>query len=207
MSEEKKIIAFAGYAKSGKTTAAEYFQKHNWTRKAFADPLKMMIIIGMGIDSKYVYDPLYKEVLIPGLGLSGRKLMQEIGCMFRDDLPKRCPELFSHGGSFWLWRLLRPDPDGSSIPKHVSNCMNKIINSDNASDTHTDGICIEDARFPDEFKGIKNLGGKIIRIKRDNLTDVRNHISEVEDCSYDDYTITNNGSIDELHKKLSDYIS
>jgi hypothetical protein len=69
---------------------------------------------------------------------------------------------------------------------------------------------ITDVRFPNELKAIKDKGGIIIRVNRDNGTkaiDVNPHVSETSlDNATFDYVIDNSGSIDELVDKVVEVI-
>ena len=61
---------------------------------------------------------------------------------------------------------------------------------------------ITDVRFPNEFRSIKNKGGITIRVNRPNLPESF-HLSEISLNSAEcDYTIDNNGNIEELIEKI-----
>jgi hypothetical protein len=63
---------------------------------------------------------------------------------------------------------------------------------------------VSDVRFPHEADEIKELGGIIIRIYRDNLPNNDNHASETEmEEIRHDHMIFNNGTIDQLKKKIN----
>ena len=65
---------------------------------------------------------------------------------------------------------------------------------------------ITDVRFLNEANAIKERGGILIKIERDNGTE-STHISETALDSYDidtfDYTINNNGTLEDLAKKVN----
>jgi hypothetical protein len=92
-----------------------------------------------------------------------------------------------------------------------------------------DNIVISDCRFPNEVKTIKKSGGKIIWVKRgelplwydtavqavkgslaaqDSLKEQKIHPSEWSwlDCNFDEQ-VSNNGSIDDLYKKIELIVS
>lgn len=60
-------------------------------------------------------------------------------------------------------------------------------------------LIITDVRFPNEANAIGNREGILIRVNRDGL-DNDNHISEtsLDDYKYFDYTINNNGTLEDL---------
>jgi hypothetical protein len=75
----------------------------------------------------------------------------------------------------------------------------KIAASKIANASPGDRHVISDVRFANEVASIKSQGGVIIRIIRPGVEPVRSHVSEsnVGDLDWD-YTILNNGSIDDL---------
>ena len=72
-------------------------------------------------------------------------------------------------------------------------------------------VCITDVRFPNEVELIHSLGGKVIRIDRDGCQPVNGHASETAVDGMEDCTLTNNGTIKDLHNSvavaLSDFSS
>lgn len=88
------IIGLTGRAGSGKDTLASYLVVHHgFTQLAYADPIRDMLELGMGIESHHLRED--KESLIPWLGVSGRHLMQTLGTEWGRDLIRQD-----------LWRLL-----------------------------------------------------------------------------------------------------
>ncbi len=71
------IIAFAGKKGTGKTTAAEYFEKRGFKLINFADSLKHQLM-SLGLTREQVYGSL-KEVAPDGCLLTPRDLMQTVG--------------------------------------------------------------------------------------------------------------------------------
>lgn len=63
---------------------------------------------------------------------------------------------------------------------------------------------ITDVRFPNEVTSIKQRGGIVIRLERDSATGVGVHESETSLDTYTefDYTIQNNGTVDELVEQV-----
>jgi hypothetical protein len=103
----------------------------------------------------------------------------------------------------------------------VASLENKIIKSNT-------NVVISDCRFPNEVQAIHDLGGSIIRVQRgelpewypdaelavkgsvvaiNSLKDKNIHISEwAWICSKYDILINNDGNVDELYGKVSEYI-
>jgi hypothetical protein len=66
-------------------------------------------------------------------------------------------------------------------------------------------VVCDDVRFSNEVEAIHSLGGKVIRIVRDEL-ETFGHISEAQDFGVD-YTIGNSGTIDDLSHNIDRIIS
>lgn len=73
------IIGIAGAAQSGKDTVANFLLTEiGGYRYAFANPIRRMLV-ALGIDMDDPYWQARKEVTIPVLGVSPRRLMQTLG--------------------------------------------------------------------------------------------------------------------------------
>ncbi len=72
------ILAFTGYARSGKDTAAAYLQGLGFTVFHFADPLKEAARAIFGFSERQLYGDL-KEVVDPYWGFSPREALQRFG--------------------------------------------------------------------------------------------------------------------------------
>lgn len=66
-------------------------------------------------------------------------------------------------------------------------------------------VVCDDVRFPNEVEAIRSMGGKVIRIVRDEL-ETFGHISEAQDFDVD-YTIGNCGTVDDLFHNIDRIIS
>lgn len=158
-------IALSGKKYSGKSTAARFLVKNmQYKEFSFADPLKKLIIDLFHIDSKYLYDPLCKEIIIPTLGVSGRELMTKIGTeMFNVDMYKHLP------------KLKETLPYGVWVNSIMSKIKDEIKKGTN--------IVVSDLRMEHELKALKELGFTTVKIERktdDNISTITNdaHISE-----------------------------
>lgn len=104
-------IGFTGLAEAGKTTATRHLvERYGAKPYMLAGPLKRLIVELFGIDVEWVMDGKLKEQELPEWGESPRRLMQEIGTMFREQLAKRLPNLAwssSTRNNFWIELLHR----------------------------------------------------------------------------------------------------
>jgi hypothetical protein len=154
------VIGLAGHAGAGKDTAAAYLvQRFGFVQAAFADPIRSMALLLLeeaGIDHRWLTDRAYKELRIPGLGVSARALMQTIGTEVGRHLHP----------SIWTRHMaLRLGLAGAGLP--------------NTYPVH-DRIVVSDVRFENEAHWVHLVGGKVIRLHRNQAAAVRTHASEAE---------------------------
>lgn len=75
-----KLIGIAGKARSGKDTIAKHlWAEHEFTRIAFADPLKAAAKSIFGLTDAQTWGDTLKEVVIPYWGMSPRQMFQLLG--------------------------------------------------------------------------------------------------------------------------------
>lgn len=103
------IIAFSGYAKSGKDTAASMIQEMypSFKIKKFSGKLKEIASILTGIPQDLFESQTFKETMIGGWDMTGREFLQKLGTdAIRDGLHKDAwvMSLFSdyHEKDNWL---------------------------------------------------------------------------------------------------------
>jgi hypothetical protein len=172
------IIGLTGNKFCGKDTFANYLiKKHNFIRFAFADCLKSVCKDIFLLSEEQVNGKL-KEVVDPRWGLSPRVIFQRFGTdIFRDNLKTFFPEIKLKSGSIWIERF-------------------KIFYEENKYRN----IVITDIRFPDESMIVKEVGGIIVKIKR-NTGFIDNHKSE-NLFIMSNHLIYNNKSIETFHYKI-----
>jgi len=191
-------IGLSGFAKSGKTTAAEYLQReYGYTRLHIADPLRGMLRTLLREFASHGYtDQLIdrylegdlKEDAIPCLGVTSRHAQISLGTEWgrnhiHPDLWQRC----------WEARAAR-------LPSGLA--MNDSV------------------RFPNEEAGIRNRNGITIMIVRPSLGPAAFkgrvgrwlyqtfgvmrgvHDSERVDRLNPDFVIHNTGSLDDLYRMI-----
>src|SRR5690348_3270802 len=133
------VVGLAGFAQSGKTTAALYLEKkYAIKRKHIAEPLRAMLAVllqanGMKPEeiTRYLEGDL-KEQIIPCLGVTSRYAQITIGTEWGRKLI---------GEDLWANTWERGIEDGDSV-------MNDSV------------------RFPNEAEAIRRRGGIVIMIKR-----------------------------------------
>ena len=178
------IIGLLGKMGSGKTTVANILiNNHSFTEYAFAKPIKDIGLI-FGFSQEQLYGTQAQKLEIhPYWGISGRLFMQKIGDIFRNNLKETIPEMKIQYTPFLeIFKL-----------NFKENC----------------NYVISDVRFKDEAEFIKSLGGILIKIERNNLsqTEHSSHISETEmESIIFDNKIENNLTIEKLEEEINLYI-
>lgn len=204
------IIAFIGRSRHGKDTAADILElKYNFIRRAFATILKEICRLLFDFSEDQLYGKS-KDLIDERWNFSPRKTFQFIGTdLIRKYMYKLNPDI---GEKFWVIRL--------------EMYLRKI-----QRENPEQNIVIPDVRFQNEADMIKNSGGYLIKVVRPSLIKPNNniwfvniikkflpqfvksylgihedHVSEsnIDNMYGFDYTIVNDGTINELHKKVED---
>lgn len=180
------LIGIVGNIGSGKTSTASILKRYGFQEYSFADPLKQIGKI-FNFSDKQLYGTQEDKLEIhPYWGVSSREFLQKLGTdVFRDFVPTILPSFQDP----WVKLFI------STYSKEKKNTV------------------ISDVRFQSEAKVIKELGGILIRTKRDNKVLSENkketvHASEQEINSIVcDYEIDNNVlSFDMVEAKLREII-
>lgn len=165
-----KIIAFAGRKQSGKTTCSEFVAKYfNGTIEPFngakiynfADPLKNDIcinILGLTYDQCYGND-------------DSKNTLTDI---IWDNKKLTAREVMQFVGTD-IFRKMKYDVWASATIQKIQRDQPKLA-------------IIADCRFPNEVDAVKNAGGVVIKLTRNNFNS--NHESEVA-LDYDKYDHSN----------------
>lgn len=184
MNQYPLIVGFAGLARSGKDTASEALS--DWRRLKFADGvyegyLKLDPIIRIGNDGEMSYLTRLSDAVRE----YGWEYLKENSQDVRRGLQRYGTEAGReiHGENCWVNALLR-----------------KMMKEFNSGVTQ---FRITDVRFPNEYEAIKKHGGIVLGIVRPGVTRVNNHISESFFDQIHDRLILNDGSIAELHHKVT----
>lgn len=179
--------------------------------KKLAEPVKKISAVILDKSVLEFEDREFKESYIDWLGITVRELMQKVGTeCFRDVLDQ----------DIWVKYLLKDYNDTINYPVHDLKTLNDLYShasckkcgkhylgfkrqlfcSNCAQDLKQVWI-VTDVRFPNEVKAIKELGGEIIKVRREKA--VNTHISEsfIDELNAD-FVILNTGGIPELARKV-----
>jgi hypothetical protein len=176
------IIGLSGYAQTGKDTVAEHLTKHyGYKRVAFADPIRQALY---KLDPKIRIDEMVGASLANAVDHMGWEEVKRLSSDARELLQRLGTEVGREmfGQDFWVDQAFRG----------VSR-FNDIV--------------ITDVRFPNEYRAIKARDGIIIRIIKPGTAAVNYHASEtaLDNHSFDG-TIVNDGSREDLYKKIDEII-
>lgn len=184
----KMIIGIIGNKNSGKDTIGEYLcEKFGYTRYAFGDPVKQVCKTIFSLSDEQLNDRKLKEEIDTRWGVSPRQMFQRIGTEFAQfELFKLFPEIKQKLKYRELWVDI--------FEKWYSNPEN-----------NNKRIVITDVRFKHEAKKIKDMGGIILKVNRNNTIN-DNHISELElnqiPKDLIDNKIDNNYTIEDLYSQI-----
>ena len=181
---DTRLIMLTGHIGSGKTLAAGILAKYGFKEEMFASPIKEFAK-SIGFSQSEVYGTqIQKQHVNKFYGVSGREFLQRFGSeVCRDALPDAIPNMKLNDRTLW------------------ARVMEKKIRNHEL-------ICVSDGRFTDEAALIKEYGGIIIRLNRscdvvEDDSDESIHQSETQlDDIVADYTIDNNGTVEELEIHL-----
>ena len=184
------IIGFMGKKQCGKDTAAKFLiNNYTFQRYAFGDPVKKICKIMFGFDDEQLYGSK-KENIDHDWNISPRQAFQVVGTEFAQfGIYKYLPELTEKIPHRELWVM--------SFKKWY---WNKLKDDKNLK------VVISDVRFSHEVNAIKELGGIIVKINKENIP-LDNHTSEIEMDNISknriDYDICNNEGIPEFYTKIN----
>lgn len=165
-----RLVGLSGRAGAGKSTLAAQLELQGWKRYSFARPIKEALIC-MGIPPEYITGDKKQEV-VPGLGKTGRYIMQTLG-------------------TEWGRELINP-----SIWIYMAETKIKAMLDAGYN------VVVDDVRFANEAIVILNHSGilyEVIRPGQDKLGG--NHVSESghgQPCN----EIINDGEPSQLIKQL-----
>ncbi|MHC2250049.1 nucleoside/nucleotide kinase family protein [Bradyrhizobium elkanii] len=188
------VVGLAGFAQSGKTTAALYLEKkYGIRRKHIAEPLRAMLAVLLqanGMSSAEITEYLEggkKEQVIPCLGVTSRYAQITIGTEWGRELISQ---------DLWANTWGRGIAEGESV-------MNDSV------------------RFPNEAAAIRKLGGVVIMIKRPGTKPAKFKWGKLGEFLYDrlglmwgvhdseridrikpDFIIHNDSSVEQLYADL-----
>lgn len=202
------IIAICGFIGSGKDTIADYLVNfHGYKRESFANSLKDAVSVVFGWDRE----------LLEGRTKASREWREQrdewwSARLGRDITPRY---ILQNWGTEVIRRGFHDDMWVASLENRLRNTKDDIV--------------ITDCRFPNEIKALKNIGAKVVRVKRgpepawynaardynkgmrsvgwalgrDELERHKVHASEYSWVgSKFDAVLENDGTVDELFQKI-----
>lgn len=175
------LIGLAGKARVGKDTAGDFLEReYGLKRYAFAQPIKKAVEVMFSLSPMFLEGEL-KEQDLDTLGRSPRYLMQTLGTEWGRKMVH--PDVWLKAGEMWL--------------------ENQVLACDLA-DVPFHGAVITDVRFENEAQWIREHGGVVLHIYRDDAIQVNEHVSEagVQLQGDVDYMIENNGTVEQFHQIL-----
>jgi Cdc6-like AAA superfamily ATPase len=205
ISENNKIIliGICGRKNVGKTTVRDYMSKkfnddsYSVQLYSLASPLKKIAKI-LNFSEKQLYGSQEdKNMKHSTWNISSREFMQKFGTeIMRNCLPNILPKMnLGKYNNIWLQLL---EQHFNNLNEEYCDKKSRVI------------LIIDDVRFLDEAKKIRELGGTIIKIVRTD-NDVNNkdcHQSEIETDLIDGkYTIINSDNKEWLYMQTDDIIN
>lgn len=179
----RKIIAFCGYARSGKDTAAAVLVEQGWQRVAFADAVRDFALVinpWIGVESiRNNYEgALYTEIPLC------RHLREIVSVSGWDDAKKN-PHV----------RQLLIDIGMGGREKLFPTIWMDVVRR-KIEATESD-IVLTDCRFPNEAEMIHGMGGKVVRIDRPGIEPQGAPDLAVDEIKFDGLLV-NDKTVEEL---------
>jgi hypothetical protein len=203
------IIGVCGFIGCGKDTVADYLVNfHEFRRESFADTLKDAVSAVFGWD----------RTMLEGRTKEAREWREQVDPWWAERLamPTLTPR--------WVLQYW-----GTEVCRKTFHDDIWIASLENKLRQSKDSIVVSDVRFPNEVKAIKNLGGKIIWVKRGQLPEwydtalransgenfyiqeMKQHKVHASEWAWVgtefDSEIVNDSSIDDLYKKVLSIVS
>lgn len=173
------IIGITGYARSGKDTIGQYLvENKGFTRVAFADAVR---------DAVYTLNPeIFEGEYYDARCRSVKDIVDKIGW---DRAKTEWPE---------IRRLLQVM--GTEVGRMLFG-PNVWVNIADKKMLELADYVITDVRFANEAEFIHSVGGIVVKVERQGVKAVNTHSSEVLDFEVD-FTVPNNGSLEDLYTQV-----
>lgn len=217
-----KIITLSGCKSSGKSTSAEYIKSiiPNSVELTYAEPLKEVCASIFRLSHYQLYDENGKKEIDNRWHVSPRKIMQNVGDLFRNYLPGllSVDNVFIDNMYYRLIELVISD----NVPQLVIISDERMEDEHDfsANELHANSIrIIRNSNNPSNINQLQNSSQSqniIMQQYRTWVTwynNLNNNLNKNEDNHKSerinfkcDYTITNDGSKDELFDKLNNIL-
>lgn len=202
-----RIVGLTGFAKSGKSTAADVLKDMGGTELAFAKHLKDVCAVVFAVERSHFDDQAFKEIQFPFVLTINSNHVKEILEYFEVPLRYLPGTTISHIGKQMM------------SPRHIAQYVGTEILRSIDTDIHikmafrlnenANGLLIcSDVRFQNELVSVRKQGGIVLGISRKAampLDLINLHPSEKEIPSLikqSDTVIHNEGSIEEFKKSV-----
>lgn len=227
-----KVIAFSGFKRSGKDTAADYIcDKYGFERVAFADPLKDEVAHKFGIPRSHLDDPKFKEAPLLHIPVNPQDDFSRMVAKYMVKEYRTKDGKVSHNFEITTNEGLICDMEANvSYEKlyHTPRSLTILIGSTNRSvDTSywvkkaikvieeaklrgIEGVVVSDLRYQSEMKQLEDAFGlnlTTIRIDRfDNINSTDS--SELDLVNHlHNFTVTNKGTKEEFLFKIDELLN
>lgn len=189
------IIGLSGPAGSGKDTIADLLVAHAGFKKiAFADPLRSEVAAAFCIDPGILSQRETKELPLHCLALSRCHDDGFAGLPFDLQAPRSPRWTMQHWGTDYR-RNQRPDYWVNLTRERIKSLLtNELVRR----------FVIADVRFADEAELVRQMGGQIWQITREDMETIdSSHISEVSGSEFaPDVVINNSDTVKHLQARV-----
>jgi len=178
LSSYMMLIGLCGKKSSGKSATCSRLVSHHEFAALKLGAPMYVMLAAMGIEHDAVWGDKREEV-IPWLGVSARHLFQSLGTEWGRSVDK----------DIWV-----------NVLRHSREFRERLDSGKN--------VCIDNVRFENEFKFVKDYGGVIVHVSNPHVIDTHTsaHASEAIANSREllssagiDHCITNDGILSDLH--------
>jgi hypothetical protein len=179
INQNRIIYGISGSLQTGKDTFSKIIGKYNeFYITHFADPIKEHMSFIFDIPLEKFYDNEYKKSVLDNPIEMDDYLekmcdITEINILPKGKIAKTARQLIQFYGTDYV---------KNTDNLYWTNKMDKVINQDSFKNTN---IILSDLRFLDEVSLVKNNGGRVIKIFRDDLNNKDDHFSENQDIDAD----------------------
>lgn len=203
-----KVIGLTGFAKSGKSTAAEILKSLGGEEVAFAKHLKDVCSVALDIERDHLDNQAYKELLFANPIILDKHSIADILTMF--EIPARffAMNIIAHAGVKLVSPRHAAQYVGTEILRAIDSNIHINMAFKMASASSAPFFICSDMRFDNELTAVQQNEGLSIGISRKKATpaDLENlHGSEKEIpalISQCDVKVENEGTIEDLQNTV-----